>query len=239
MGQKQVNMKKKFIEDEIDIIFKANQYIIINGIFNCHTSVQVESCIGFAKYLNYVGITRQNYQIFVKLLETNNKWVVDSLIGIREPKLLFSTIKPNFYLINKAFNMLSFWHPRQIYNKVLKALLGIIEYSYYKSDDGYKIYKLRINDLNNLGKYLDESKPQEEPDNRIILNVLDKMTQLGEYEGDIKKSIIAKHAFNIRIAYFDNRKKLLDVIPQLLLVEMNRALYEVKPPEEYLKRISV
>jgi len=228
-------MRRKFQYEEDEILFTQNKKIIISGIFSCQTPVQLESCVGFARYLNYVGITQDNYPLFLKLLETNNKWVVDALIAKRNPKLLFSTIQPNRFLIKKAFLILSFWHPKQIYHKVLDALLGILEYSYYQCDDGYRIYKLRINDLNNLGKYLDESKDQDDANNRLVLNILDRITQLGEYKQNIAKSIIAKHAFAIRIAFFDNRKKLLDVIPQVLLVEVKRELYEIKPPEKYQK----
>ncbi len=226
-------MADTFQYEEEDILFKQNKNIIVNGIFSCQTAVQVESCAGFARYLNYVGITQHNYPLFLKLLETNNRWVVDVLIAKRDPRLLFSNIQPNRFLIKKAVLILSFWHPKQIYYKVLDALLGVLEYAYYQSDDGYKIYRLKINDLNNIGKYLDESRDQDETNNRLILNVLDKITQLGEYKQNITKSILAKHAFYIRIAFFDNRKKLMDVIPQVLLVGIKRELHEIKPAEKY------
>ncbi len=228
-------MRRKFQYQEEEILFTQNKNIIISGIFSCQTAVQVESCVGFARYLNYVGITQQNYPLFLKLLETNNKWVVDALIAKRDPRLLFSNIQPNQFLIKKAFLILSFWHPKQIYHKVLDALLAVLEYAYYEADDGYKIYRLKINDLNNIGKYLDESRDQDEGNNRLILNVLDKITRLGEYRQNITKSVLAKHAFYIRIAFFDNRKKLLDIIPQVLLVPVKRELYEINPPENYRK----
>ena len=227
-------MKKNGITKEDENILKSNKTVIINGLFSCRTQLEVESSVGFARYLDKVGITRHNYPLFLKLLETNNKWVMDALLGKREPKLIFSTIKPNYYLIEKAFTILSFYHPLQIYPKVLQALLGIIEYSYYKADDGYRIYILTINDLNNLGKYLDDSKTQDNENNRFLLDVLDRITQLGEYEGGINKSVIAKHAFHIRIAFFDNTKKLHSIIPQVLLVKINRELYEISPSSKYI-----
>ena len=146
---------KRRSHKENDAILKANKNIILSAILSCRTPVQVESSIGFANYLSYVGISRSNYKLFLKILESNNKWVVDALIGKRDPKLLFSNIRPNKYLITRALRILSFWHPSQIYSKVLISLLGILEYSFYKPDDGYRIYNLRITDLNNIGKFHD------------------------------------------------------------------------------------
>jgi hypothetical protein len=127
------------------------------------------------------------------------------------------------------------WHPKQIYSKVLLALLGIIECGYHKPDDGYNICPLSITDLNNIGKFLDPSKDQLHENNLTLLDVLDKITGLGEYRGSLIKNVLSKHAFNIRIAFFDNTKKLTDIIPQVLLIELNREDYEVKPSKEFIK----
>jgi len=228
----------RYIENSDEALFKENRSVIVNGLFTCLTERQVECSIAFAAYLHSVGITRLNYKLFMKLIETNNKWVVDSLIQQREARLLFATIKPNPYLIDKAFSLLSFFHPSQIYDKVLQAVTGIIEYSFYKPDDGYNIYQLRITDLNSLGKFLDKVKDQEDHNNRMILEILDRMTRMGEYDGDVIKSILAKHAFSIRMSFFDNTKKLHDIIPELLLTKINRELNEVKPSSEYMAFLS-
>lgn len=220
-----------------DIILKTNKNIILSAILSCRTPLQVESSIGFAFYLSHIGISRSNYRLFLKVIESNNKWVVDALIGNRDPKLLFSNIRPNRYLITRALQILSFWHPSQIYSKALLSLLGILEYSFYKPDDGYGIYALRITDLNNIGKYLDEEKDQEDLINRLILEILDKITRLGEYQNNLSKNIIAKHAFYIRIAFMDHTKSLLQVIPQVLLVNILREKNEINPTEAYINFI--
>jgi hypothetical protein len=233
--EKKVLRRKRISEDES--ILKKNAGIIIGALFGCSNPVQVETSTAFATYLNMVGINRKNYNFFFRMLETNNQWVANALIGIHEPKLLFSNIPANRTLIRKAFRMLSFWHPRQIYSKNLQAILGIIENAYYNPDDGYNIYKIKINDLDNLGKFLDKDKNQEYPENKMVLNILDKITQLGEYKEDLNKSVISKHSFNIRFAYFDHRKKLEDIIPQLLLVKIPREESEIKPSAEFIKYI--
>lgn len=227
--------KRKSVINEIDFIFEHNKDLILKGIAGFQNPIQVEASICFAFYLSQVGINNSNYHLFLKFIETNNKWIVDALLGKRDPRLLFSTIRPNKYIIKKAFRLLTLWHPKEIYIKVLLALLGIIECGYHKPDDGYSIYPLSITDLNNLGKYLDESKDQLHEDNMTLLDVLDKITGLGEYRGSLIKNVLSKHAFNIRIAYFDNTKKLTDIIPQVLLIKLKREDYEINPSKEFIK----
>jgi hypothetical protein len=206
---------------------------VLEGLFACATPLQVEAAAGFARYLSSAGITTANHQLFLRLLETNNRWVVDALIGPRDPRLLFSSIRLSTALLARAFLLLSAWHPGQIYQKVLQAVLGIIECAYYQPDDGYRIYRLKIADLNSLGKFLDEGRDQFDPNNDVLLSALDRITQLGLYEDNQRKHVLSKHAFSIRIAYFDHRKRCIDVIPQLLMVRLEREQTEIQPAGEY------
>ena len=224
-----------FPDANIDDIIRRNRHTILEGIFGTQTSIQVESSISFARYLSHVGINQTNYLLFLRIIETNNKWVIDGLIGKRDPRLLFTVIKPNRYLAARTFNLLSLWHPGQIYSKVLLAVLGIVEYCYYKPDEGYRIYNIDISDMNNLAKFLDEDKDQFDLINSAILDILDKLTKLGEFRIDSDKSMLSKHAFNIRIAYFDNSKSLTDVIPTVLLVRLKREDREVNPTHDYME----
>jgi hypothetical protein len=226
--------RRKRRYNETSYILKNNKDVILNGIFGTQTEYQIEAAACFANYLNHVGINSKNYLIFLKMIETNNKWILDALLGDRDARLLFSTIKPNKNLLKKAFQLLTFWHPRQIYAKTLLALLGIIECAYYKPDDGYKLYRLTITDLNNIGKYLLEEKDQFDYENSIILEILDRISKLGEYNRYLNKNVLSKYAFNIRFAYFDNKKKLLDIIPHVLLVRINREDSEVNPSKDFI-----
>jgi len=223
---------------DIDDITEANKQLILQGITGNITPEQVESSTMFAVYLYHVGIANSNYNLFLKLLETNNKWIIDGLVGRKSPDLLFTSLKPSYYLISKAFQLLTSWHPGQIYEKVLLAVLGIIQNGYYKPDDGYRIYALEISDINNLGKFLVEDYDQFQEVNEIILDILDRLTALGEYSENREKSIISKHAYNIRISYFDNTKSLLKMIPKVLLVRLEREDHEVKPTKEFISFFS-
>lgn len=220
--------------DEIKELLQQNSQLVYDGILGTATPAQVATSMAFAKYLQYVGINTRNYNLFLKTLESNNKWIVDELIGNSDPRLLFTSIKANSLLIRHAFQQLSIWHPGQIYEKVLLAVLGIVEYSYYKPDDGYAIYPLDIQDLHNLGKFLNEDLDQSDLINATILDSLDRLTQIGSYSQDLAKSVIAGHAFNIRDAFFDHTKSLGDVIPRVLLVRLKREEREVEPPQGYL-----
>lgn len=214
---------------------------IIHGIFGNSTTLAVEAAIAFARYMNQVGINLANYPIFLRLLQTNNRWVVDALVGKRAPQLLFTSIRSNTFLVSKAFQLLSFWHPGQIYHKVLRAIMGIIEYSYYDADDGYRIYRIRLADINSVGKFLDETKDQFDGVNALVLQVLDRITQMGTYEANSRKRTLAKHAFDIRLSYFDDTKQIIDVIPDVLMTRVDRESDELRPSkpfESFLRSIS-
>ncbi len=227
-------MTDVYPESEFDAIVREHRHIILDGVFGTATPIQVGSSMAFARYLSHVGITPKNYLLFLRVIETNNKWVVDELVGTRDPRLFFSTIRPNPGLVRRAFELLSAWHPGQIYSKVLLTVLGIIEYSYHKPDDGFRIYPIGITDLHNLGKFLDATLDQMDPTNATVLEILDRITRLGEYDGGTEKITISKHAFNIRDSFFDNTKTLMDTIPKILLVRLNREEHEVAPSREYI-----
>ena len=215
-------------------LLESNKQLILNGVFGASTATEVESSSFFARYLRHAGITPDNYWLFLRMLESNNKYIVDALIGNNDPRLLFTIIKPNNQLLETAFQLITVWHPGQIYSKVLLAVLGIIEYCYHHSEEGFAIHPLDISELNNLGKFLDQNKDQSDLINTTILDILDWISKLGNFSGESRKSTIAKHAYDIRMAYFDNTKDLLDIIPKVLLIRLNREKTEVKPSSNFL-----
>ncbi|MDH5654621.1 MAG: hypothetical protein OEZ34_01845, partial [Spirochaetia bacterium] len=145
-------------EKETDRLLKENKYDILSGILGTRSPEQVESSMAFAGYMNHVGINNQNYMLFFYILSTNNKWIINSLLGDRDPSALFSIVKPEPHLIKKTFQNLARRHPEEIYYKALMSFMGILENTYYKPDDGFRIHPLDINDLNNMGKFLDKNK---------------------------------------------------------------------------------
>jgi len=68
---------------------------LLQGIFGCRTTEAVEAAVTLCQLLSTIGITPENYPVFLRMLEIENHWVIDSLIGDRDPFLLISGVQPN------------------------------------------------------------------------------------------------------------------------------------------------
>jgi hypothetical protein len=193
---------------------------MLHGLFACRSTEAVEASLTYAEYLSSVGITPENYPVFLRMLEIENHWVVDALIGNRDPFLLLSGVQPNKYIVGRILAMMTRWHKGGIYPKNLSVILGVLQSVYSSPRDGYRIYPLTIADANAMGKHLDKERGQDDPLNRAILEVLDKISRL-EDAGDAEMEEVAIHASAIRNAFFDDRKRMEDVIPPVLLVTVD------------------
>ena len=193
---------------------------LLQGIFQCRTTEAVEAAISYSSFLSTIGITPENCPLFLKILEIENHWVIDALIGKRDPFLLLSSVQPNAFIVNRIFGMMTKWHKGGIYSKNLSVILGVLQSVYSSPKEGYRIYPLTIASLNAMGKHLDKEKEQDDPLNRIILEILDKISELeGSSNSDMEE--VSIQAGNIRNAFFDNQRKMEDVIPPVLLVSAN------------------
>jgi len=99
-------------------------------------------------------------------------------------------------------------------------------------EEGYRIYPVSVNDVNNLGKHLDKTKDQMDPLNRVVLSVLDRIASLIEPQKPMPSVAIqdvALQANNIRGKFLDMTKKLNEAIPDILLVRGNYEESVVKP----------
>ncbi len=200
----------------------------INNMFACRTPDAVESALSYTRFLRMSGLTNENYPLFLELLEMDNHYVIDSLIGKTDPFLLLTPIQPTKHLISTCFRLLTNWHPGGIYPKTLSIVLGVLQASYSYAKDGYLVHKVMINDVNNLGKHLNKDKGQKDPVNRAILDILDRIALL-EGQGDEEMELIARQCNLIRSYFFDKRKKMEDSIPQVLLVKSDYLVKEVLP----------
>lgn len=203
---------------------------LLQGVLGCRTEEAVEAAKTYARFLNSVGITPDNYPVFLRILEIQNQWVIDALIGDRDPFLLLSAVQPNRFIVESVFAMLTRWHCGGIYSKNLFVILGVLQSVYASPRDGYRIFALTIANLNALGKHLDKARGQDDPLNRAILEVLEKVEDLEE-AGDGEMEEVAIHASAIRNAFFDDRKRMEDVIPPVLLVRVAERI-EIRPREE-------
>ena len=193
---------------------------LLQGIFGCRTTEAVEASLTYARFISSTGITPENYPVFLRMLEIENHWVIDALIGERDPFLLLSAVQPNKYIVDRIFAMMTRWHKGGIYHKNLSVILGVLQSVYSSPTDGYSIYPLTIANLNALGKHLDKEAGQDQPLNRVILEILDKLGDLhSEQDREIEE--VAIHAANIRQTFFDDRRQMEGVIPPVLLVILN------------------
>lgn len=201
---------------------------IINNIFGCRTTEGVEAAIAYMRFLRESGLTNENYPLFLKILEIDNHWVIDELVGKGDPFLLLTPIQPTKHLISTCFRLLTNWHPGGIYPKTMAISLGVLQVAYCYAKDGYDIHSVSINDVNNLGKHLNKDLGQADPINQVILDILDKIGIL-EGVGDENMERVARQATLIRSNFFDRRKKLEDAIPQVLLVKSDYLVKEIAP----------
>jgi hypothetical protein len=202
---------------------------ILQQVMAARTGEAVEAAVAYARFLRLSGLDTDNYPLFLKMLEIENHWVLDALIGNSDPFLLLSTIPPNKYLVSKCFVLLTRWRPGGIYPKTLAIVLGVLQNAYSSPRDGYKIYKLSVADIDNLGKHLEKDKGQKDERNRCILDILDRIGSLEGLRWDASMEQVARQAHKIRGNFFDNTKQLEDCIPQVLLVRGDYLQEETAP----------
>ena len=192
---------------------------LARSVILCNTPEHVDAAAALAEVISGEGMNNRNYLLFLTMLETNNPYVIDTLVGPRNPFLLFSPIKPNWFLLKETFRILAKFKGNELSVKVLLALLGIVQNAYKASKDGYKIYPLRMSDIYNIGKHLDKERDQLDPRNRLLLEILFDIYFVGIDSDDKGPKQIGIKANDIRMAFFDNTKRMIDAIPDVLLVK--------------------
>ncbi|MEO0326870.1 MAG: hypothetical protein AAF447_28265, partial [Myxococcota bacterium] len=206
--------------NDSDAFIREIENRLLQGMFGTRTPEAVEASVTYARFLSTVGITPENYPVFLQMLEIENRWVIDALIGERDPFLILSSVQPNRYTVSRIFAMMMRWHKGSIYDKNLYVCLGVLQSVYSSPAAGYDIYPLSISDVNAIGKHLDKSKGQDEPINRAILEIIEKISEL-EDANDQELEEVSAHARKVRNAFFDDRKKMEDAIPPVLLVSVS------------------
>jgi len=228
--QKAILDEKVWTEESI----MESEIEVLETMIACRTAEAVEAAICYARFLHLSTISEDNYPLYLKLLEVENHWVIDSLMGKKNPFLLMNSIHPNNYLILTSFKLLTTWHPGGIYPKTLSIVLGALQSAYSSAKDGMKIYQASINDINNLGKHMNKELGQDDTNNRCILNILDRFGSLEGTDDNPDVEMMARQANAIRTFFFDKKKKMEDVIPQVLLVKSDYITKEMSPKKIFL-----
>ncbi|NNM67119.1 MAG: hypothetical protein HKM06_03785 [Spirochaetales bacterium] len=205
----------------------------IKDVIQCKDGFSVFTALSYAHYLvNKPGLTSDNYPVFFQLIAAGNRWVIDTLVGDKDPARFLGNIQPNGWMLSESFRFLTAWKSGEIYPKSLLIILGLLYQNYANPEEGYRLYPLNVNDVNNLGKHLDKTKDQMDSLNRIILTILDKIASLIEPQRPVPAEQVrdvALQANNIRGKFLDMTKQLSEAIPDILLVRGNFAEAEVPP----------
>jgi hypothetical protein len=193
----------------------------MKDIIESKDGYSVFTAVALAHYLvNKIGLNPDNYPIFFRLIESGNPWVIDILVGDKDPSKLMGSIQFNTFMIRECFRMLTGWKSGEIYPKALVIIYGLLAVCYGIPEEGYRIFPLTVTDVNNLGKHLDKSKDQMDSLNRAVLTLLDKIASLIEPQKPMPSNEIkdvALQANNIRGKFLDMTKTLNEAIPDVLL----------------------
>jgi hypothetical protein len=204
----------------------------LQRIIACKEPEGVDCTVTYATYLNMVGVNPDNYPAFFRMLNTRNHWVVDALLGDNDPETFFSSVQPNYFIIRECFRALTNSGPGGLYPQSLLVYLGLVKQNYTNPGEGYRVYPLSTEDLNNLGKHLDEEQDQTYPLNRSILGILDDIASLldpGNIVDDQDVLRVATQANSIRGKFLDSTKSLRESIPDLLLQREDYTQNEIAP----------
>jgi hypothetical protein len=208
---------------------KKLQLETVNAFLQCDNQPAVEITVEFAKYLRDVGLTSDNYPLFLALLEEENSNVTDALIGDSCAFDFFKEIQPNYFIIDFCFSTLYKFSPGGVYDRTLELIFGIIFRNYHRAREGFWLFPLSIENLNALGKFLDKSKGQNEGNNRFILDILADISEYTSQDENDEINQIASHAVAVRNAFFDRRRDMKSVIPEEILVRKNYTETLVNP----------
>ena len=182
----------------------------------------VQAASSYASVLNEIGVNAENYPLFLEVLNTNNKWVIDSLVEGKDLNNFFQPVIPTYYIVNQIFELFAHKLKHELNKKTLQILLGYLRIIYRDPHRGYEIYPLSIPDVNHMAKNLDENKGEDDPINGLILELLryiSEMNELSQFKELGERVDIATQAGKIRTCYFDTKRALRNALSDVLLEE--------------------
>lgn len=202
----------------------------VSRFMKCDTPQAVEAAVEFARYLNEKGLDSDNYPLFLEILRDENSYVTEALIGREKAFDLFNRVQPNPYIVGFCFQVLRSYKPGGVNDLTLELIFGILYRVYHSAKEGNALYPLTIEDVNAVGKFLDKGKPQTDPINRFILDIL---ADIAEYRSINNENPVvdknSSHATAVRNAFFDRKGSMTGVMPPEILVRGNYLATTVKP----------
>lgn len=205
----------------------------ISRILECKDQKAINSLVAYAGFLNSIKINPDNYPLFLDLLDANNAAAIDVILEGYQPEKFLDCIVPNHFIVKTFFGFLDEHKKNEVYGKTLEVIIGFLSKVYRSAEEGYQLYKPTVANVNSLGKFLDEEKDQDDPLNRVILNVLLYYSQLEKpHETEQNKFDIARQSSRIRSDFFDNSRSLLDSMTETMLQKTDTVTFG-NPPEYF------
>jgi hypothetical protein len=205
----------------------------VSQFMKCDTPQAVEASLEFARYLNDQGLDSENYPLFLEILRNENSFVTEALIGKEKAFDLFSRVQPNPYIVRFCFQVLRSYKPGGVNDLTLELIFGILYRVYHSAKEGNALHPLSIEDVNAVGKFLDKAKPQTDPINRFILDIL---ADISEYRSinneDPRVDKNSSHATAVRNAFFDRKREMSSAMPAEILARGNYLTTTVKPRKQ-------
>ncbi|HTP58374.1 MAG TPA: hypothetical protein VMM82_05610, partial [Spirochaetia bacterium] len=154
-----------------DDLYKL-QVQAVSRFMECDTPQAVEASVEFARHLGDQGLDPDNYPLFLEILRHENSFVTEALLGGEKAFDLFTRVQPNPYIVGFCFQVLRSYKPGGVHDLTLELVFGILYRAYHSAKEGNALYRLSIEDINAVGKFLDKGKPQTDSINRFILDIL-------------------------------------------------------------------
>ncbi|MGA2613377.1 MAG: hypothetical protein ABSG38_07990 [Spirochaetia bacterium] len=228
------------IRDEVrvgNISQEAIDYLkhrAITEVLDAKTPQAASALWAYASFLNRLGITSDNYPIYITLLASNNRYAIEALLAGHEPERYLDCVVPNPYIVKAVFETFASLKANEIYEKSLRVFFGFLSKVYFAAEEGYQMSPVSIAQVNSLGKFLDESRDQEWPLNRGILDVLASIADLDKpHETDVEKRNVAAQAGRIRSDFFDHARRLSQSITEVILEKAKSPTFGVPPDHIY------
>jgi len=217
-------------EDYVDFL----KHRTISEVLESTTPKGANALWAYASFLNKLGITPDNYPLYINMLASNNRFAVDVLLSGHEPERYLDCVVPNPYIVKSTFETFAELKSNEIYEKSLRVFLGFLFKVYTSPAEGYQLYPVSIAEVNSLGKFLDESQDQDWPLNRGILDVLGAIADLDmPHETDVEKRNVAAQAGRIRSDYFDHKRTLKQSITEVILEKSKDPKFGIPPEYTY------
>jgi len=228
------------LKDEIKVGRVSEEYIdflkhrTITEILSSPTPRAANALWAYASFLNKLGINPDNYPLYINLLASNNRFAVDILLAGHEPEHYLDCVTPNPFIVKSTFGTFTEFKSNEIYEKSLRVFLGFLIKVYSSVEEGYQLYPASIEEINSLGKFLNEEQDQDWPLNRAILDVLACFSELdAPHITDIEVRNVAAQAGRIRSDYFDHKRSLKQSITEVILEKAKDPKFGIPPEYVY------